>query len=258
MRTFTRRTAAVLLTWGVMGIGAPASAATDPPATQPTSTTQPEADGCTRDPLGLVAGTAVHWVYVFKDPTPRYMRGVAANAYPTYTDLFTAHSSYDMNVFFKPASAYHNYLGTANTATDTTQEKDEQDTMEIEWEQRAMGLPSWPTEGDDVELLGSWIWDCGHWGPQTFTDPRYFTPGTQPGEVVTGERTEMHPPRMVVTHRALPSVTPNGDAVADVLINSNGTFARADEEKAIGNCLTQAVCSQWIPVNDRDYSFDVA
>jgi len=229
------------------------------PTSQPDSTTQPVVDGCTRDPLGLLAGTAPHWAFVNRDPNPRYLRGVARDALPTYTDLFTAHSSYDMNVFFAPLPGYFNYLGTANTSTAQTQSKDDQNTMELEWEQASYPLFAWPTAGDDVEVMGSWIWDCGHWGPGDFSDPRYLIPGTQPGEKITGERTEIHPPRMIIVHRATPSTSNSGSAVTDAYISSRGTPAYADELHSTGQCQTPVqLCPQWMPVNDRDYDFDVA
>jgi hypothetical protein len=227
--------------------------------TNPDSINQPPGDGCERDPLGLVAGTTPQWVYVNGDPSARYLRGTARNARPTHTDLFRAHDSYDMNVFFEPRPEYNQFLGTANLLPG--QDPDEQNTMEIEWEQRAYPLFGWPTRGDDVEIMGSWIWDCGHWGPQNFSDPNFFIPGTQPGEVVTGERTEIHPPRMVIVHRATPSVSDRGGNVADVLISSNGTKARAIEDHPNSSCGTvapAAPCSEWTPVNDRNYEFDIA
>ena len=160
-----------------------------------------------------------------------------------------------MNVFFAPDPVFHDFLGTANTSTEETQAKDEQDAMEIEWEQRAWGPQTWPTAGDRMEIMGSWIWDCGHWGPQDFTDPLYFLGQN----VTTGERTEIHPPRMVIVHRAVPSTSSRGDAVTDVLISSVGTLATAHENYASGACPTPPdTCSQWVPVNDRDYEFDVA
>ena len=224
----------------------------------PDSINRPPKDGCERDPGGLIAGTSPQWAYVYGKPRPRLLTGKARNAYPTYTDLFRAHNSYDMNVFFHPSARYRHYLGTANVDKSQTQDKDELDTMEIEWEQRAYKLFAWPTAGDRFTVEGSWIWDCGHWGPQDFTDPRYFTPGTQPGEAVTGERTEIHAPRMVVVHRAVPSISQRGDAVADALISSVGTMAHSIENHAAGRCTKpQDLCSQYLHVNDRNYSFSV-
>ncbi|MDQ3878458.1 MAG: hypothetical protein M3290_08950 [Actinomycetota bacterium] len=234
-----------------------ASASKHRPA-HPDSINRPPKDGCERDPGGLIAGTSPQWAYVYGKGKPRLLRGRARDAYPTYTDLFRAHNSYDMNVFFDPAPRYGRFLGTANVDKKQTQDKDELNTMEIEWEQRAYKLFAWPTAGDRFTVEGSWIWDCGHWGPQNFTDPRYFTPGTQPGEEVTGERTEIHPPRMVVVQRKVPSLSRRGDAVADVLISSVGTMAHAIENHAAGRCTKpQDLCSQRVRINDRNYRFSV-
>jgi hypothetical protein len=224
----------------------------------PDSKHRPPKDGCQRDPGGLVAGTSPQWAYVHRSRKPRYLRGFARNARPTETDLFRAHDSYDMNIFFHPNKRYSHYLGTANVAGHHTQDKDEDHTMEIEWEQRAYNLFAWPTFHDRVEVMGSWIWDCGHWGPQDFQDPRYFEPGTQAGEKVTGERTEIHPPRMVIVHRRNPSTSKRGDSVTDAIISSQGTFARGVENHAAGFCAKpEDKCRRWTPVNDRDYSFHV-
>ena len=181
---------ALVVAVGLIAVGTPARS-----AAQPDSINQPPQDGCERNPGGLLAGTSPQWVYVNRDPSPQYAVGTARNARPTETDLGRVHDSYDMNIFFAPDAAYQGLLGTANTSTAETQDKDEQGTMEIEWEQRAQPLFSWPTEDDRVDIMGSWIWDCGHWGPQDITPgSAYLQPGTQPGEVVTGERTEFHPP----------------------------------------------------------------
>ncbi|MFN2626337.1 MAG: hypothetical protein ABR520_09675 [Mycobacteriales bacterium] len=224
----------------------------------PDSVHQPERDGCERNPAGLLVGESPQWVYVNRDAAPKYLRGVARNAYPSGDDLFTAHGSYDLNTFFDPDPAFESFLGTANIGQRKTQERDELDTMEVEWEQGALPLFAFPTAGDRLEVMGSWIWDCGHWREEKFTDETYWQPGAQPGEPVTGERTEIHPPRMLVVHRATPSVSPRGDALTDVVISSDGTTARGVEDQVIGNCVvTQHLCSQWTPVNDRNYSFDI-
>ena len=230
------------------------------PSKHPDSIEEPPNDGCERNPGGLLAGSSPQWAYVHRSRKPRYMKGVAREARPTYTDLFRAHDSYDMNIFFRPARRYRTYLGTANISTAQTQDKDEQGTMELEWEQRAYPLWAWPTQGDGVEVLGSWIWDCGHWGPQDFNDPNYFAPGTQEGETVTGERTEIHAPRMLVIHRKQPSRSRRGFAQTDALISSMGTFATAVQNHAAGFCTEPSSdeCAQRVAINHRNYNFNVA
>lgn len=228
-------------------------------AQNPDSTTQPEEDGCARDPIELITGTEAQWVYVNKDDSPQYLVGTAYDAYPTYTDLFTSHDGYDMNIYFLPDPGYEHFLGTANLGVDEEFGSAPPGSMEIEWEQAHFPLFAWPTAGDRVEVMGSWIWDCGHWRTADYTDPTYWLPGAQPTEPVTGERTEIHPPRMVVTHRAGPSTADNRGSVTDVVVSSHGTRARAIQEGATDDCSEPVAsdCPRWHPVNDRDYTFEV-
>ena len=136
---FARPTVAAVAVVGALLLFAGSALA----GTNPDSINQPPGDGCRRDPLGLIAGTTPQWAYVNGDPTAQYLRGTARNARPTHTDLFRAHDSYDMNVFFEPRPEYNRFLGTANLLPG--QDADEQNTMEIEWEQRAYSLFGWPT-----------------------------------------------------------------------------------------------------------------
>ncbi len=224
----------------------------------PDSLTQPLADGCERDPAQLIAGTTPQWVYVNRDPEPKLVVGTVMDAKPTYTDLFRVHDSYDMNLYLRPDEAHWGFLGTANLAENLEWEAPAH-IMEIEWEQRAYSLFAWGTWRDGLEVMGSWIWDCGHWG-QTFEDPGYLVPGTVPGEGdMTGEHTEIHPPRMVVVHRYLPTTSARGDAVTDVLISSKGTIAKGIEDRAAGECdeVLVADCPQAFAVDDRDYTFTI-
>ncbi|MBW3590111.1 MAG: hypothetical protein KY429_11925 [Actinobacteria bacterium] len=227
----------------------------------PDSINGPPADGCERFPEGYVTDSSPQWVYVNRDPQPVYVRGPIAEAHPTYTDNFSNHDSYDMNWNVKPLPEHQSVLSTANLREDAG---DEFMAIHNEWEQIAHPLYSWPTIGDDVEMIGPLVWDCGHWGkdvdkmtPQELL--LWLTPGTQPGEEITGERTEIHPPFSLVVHRAAPSTTPTGGAVTDVLISSNGTLVRAIADREIGKCKAPStrLCSQWQPVNQRDYEFSI-
>jgi hypothetical protein len=83
-------------------------------------------------------------------------------------------------------------------------------------------------------------------------------PGTLPFEDgFTGEWTEVHPPRLVVVHRAAPSSSPSGRALADVIVASDATDAWAAAEWRRGTCAYQELCPEWVPVNDQDYAFEV-
>ncbi len=224
----------------------------------PDSFTQPLADGCERDPAQLIAGTTPQWVYVNRDPEPQRVVGTVMDAKPTYTDLFRVHDSYDMNLYLRPDADHWHFLGTANLAENLEWEAPAQ-IMEVEWEQRAYSMHAWATWRDGLEVMGSWIWDCGHWG-QTFEDPGYLVPGTLPGEAdMTGEHTEIHPPRMVLAHRYLPTTSDRGDAVADIVISSVGTIAKGIEDRAAGQCdeVLVADCPQSFEVDDRDYTFSI-
>jgi hypothetical protein len=64
---------------------------------------------------------------------------------------------------------------------------------------------------------------------------------------------------MMVVHRKVPTTSPSGTSVTDVVISSQGTVAHAVEQWAAGRC-TQPLpdsCPMWQPVNDRNYTFDV-
>jgi hypothetical protein len=161
--------------------------------------------------------------------------------------------------------------------------------MEVEWENASDmhvnddddlkwgALPqfAYPAYGDRVWVEGRWIFDCGH-------------PGSDYKDYVKFE-TEIHPPRALVTFRlnhpavtdsnsqsnapaswlpvtgtpvngfALPSgPTPIPVTEADIFVSGNGGGAND-----ICN-LTPSPCSDWgghtgpwIPVNDRNYVFDI-
>jgi hypothetical protein len=122
--------------------------------------------------------------------------------HPTGVDNPFTHRSYDtvVNVAPDPASEY--LLGTANAlGTGETAQR-----LHTEWESAAFPRWAWPERGDRVELLGSWVWDCDH-----------FAGG--------GERTELHPLRAVVVHRAASPRSRTGEAETDVLVSTDGTAA---------------------------------
>ncbi|MHB8604279.1 MAG: hypothetical protein ACYDCK_03405 [Thermoplasmatota archaeon] len=222
-------------------------------ASHPDSSTQPVADGCTRDPGGLLAGTAPEWVYVNHDPAPKYVRGTVVESHPAGADLFRTHTGYDADTTLALDPAYADFAATANLA-------EENGALAIEWQESVLPTWAWPAPNDTLEVMGSWIWDCGHWG-QGPTDPGYFIPGVAPIEPpVVGEDTEIHPPRMFVVHHAASDVAADGASVADAIISSDGTLARATADHAEGACTAPLadMCPTWTAVNDRDYSFDIA
>ena len=71
--------------------------------------------------------------------------------------------------------------------------------------QGTIGLPLWtnPTVGDRVYVVGRWILDAGH--PES------------------GDRTEVHPPRLVATMRQRPSVSFGASAAqVDIYVSGHG------------------------------------
>jgi hypothetical protein len=210
------RGAAVLLALAAVA-PAPALATTD---VRPDSQTQPLADGCQRNPAGLLTFTSPEWVYVYREPEPRVVEGKAVSTHTAGGDLPQGHDWYDLNSNIDVDPAYAYLLATGNFAGNG----EETGRLHVEWETGTVPAFAWPTENDRVKLWGSWIWDCGHWG-QSFRDPDYFLPGSgeTPGSTnVPGERTEFHPMRAMVVTRANPYEPTTSETESDVFISSDG------------------------------------
>jgi hypothetical protein len=162
-----KRALVVALAGLAMLISAPARAGHG--GKHPDSIAQPPSDGCERNPLDLIStALSPQWAFVNRDATPKYVRGTVELARPTHTDNFRQHDSYDLNWNLRPNAEYQSLLATANLRTD---EAEARGTLHNEWEQRAYPLFAWPTVADDVEMIGSWIWDCGHWSDPDYADP---------------------------------------------------------------------------------------
>jgi len=198
--------------------------------TQPDSQTQPIADGCQRSPAGMLAFTSPEWVYMYREPAPRVVEGIARSTHTAGGDLPEGHDSYDLNSNIDVDPEYAYLLSTANLITGG----EEYNRLHVEWETETVPTYAWPTEGDRVKLWGTWAWDCGHWG-QGYMDPDYFLPGT--GETpfstnVRGEQSEFHPMQAMVVTRANPYRPSIAETETDVFMSSAGTLARAEEERA--------------------------
>src|SRR5919202_1736413 len=168
----------------------------------PNSQTQPLADGCQRNPAGLLSFTSPEWVYVYRDPGAEVVEGTARSTHTAGGDLPEGHDWYDLNSNIDVDSQYSYLLGSANH----TGTGEELNRLHVEWETGSVPNFVWPTEADRVKLWGSWAWDCGHWG-QNFGDPDYLLPGTgeTPGSTnVPGERTEFLPMQAMVVTRSIP------------------------------------------------------
>lgn len=186
------RRAAVVLALAALCAGVAATLAAtarDRGSVDPETDARP--DGCGRDSIAQSERQIPTWVYVgdrnapASGPPPplRRLDGVVSSpadgelaAHPTPEDLPTTHRSYDINVNVRPDPAERALLaGSAAARTGNYAGHGESTArVHVEREQGATPLFVWPERGDRVSLVGSWIWDCGHW-----------TGG--------GERTEIHP-----------------------------------------------------------------
>lgn len=193
-------------------------------ATRPNPETDAVADGCERNPTGLFTAESPNWAYVNDrnapadgpPPPPQWVLGrVSAEfepwlaVHPTGIDNPFTHRSYDVVVNVKPTESQEFLLGTGNLAG----AEETANRLHTEWESAAFPMWAWPERGDQVQLLGSWVWDCDH-----------FAGG--------GERTELHPLRGVVVHK-LPSVrSPRGESEAIVYVSTDGTPASVQADCA--------------------------
>lgn len=226
--------------------------------TRPDPAAQAQADGCGRSVAGLFKREQPTWAYVndatapAEGPAPpaQWARGlVDANpvwlsSHPTDVDDPVTHDSFDFLVNVKPDGPYAFLLGTGNFAGEEGDE--EMGRLHTEWEEAAFPSFAWPEAGDRVDLLGSWIWDCGHWADG-------------------GERTELHPLRAVWVQRAGPSPrSPTGEREGDLFISTDKTPAGASadcahrtkgDRAAFNACLARE--PNWQDVNGA-YRFTLA
>jgi uncharacterized protein (TIGR03437 family) len=148
--------------------------------------------------------------------------GAEQAAHISHEDDPLAHYAHDTNLFLVPDPQYRWTIGTANYIANTESDSDlELGRIELEWEvlnngntesygTGRIGLPEWaiPTVDDRVYAVGRWVLDAGH--PEI------------------GDRTEMHPPRLLATMRQRPAVS-NGLAAAQVDIYVSGHGGGANQ-----------------------------
>jgi len=187
-------------------------------------------DGCGRDYLAQTQRQIPTWVYVGDrynpstgpPPAARLLSGVVGSRYfpdlashPTEEDLPPIHRSYDVNFNVKPDRADTDLMGGsaaqhtgnfAGTSPSTAR-------IHVEREQGAFPSFAWPDPGDRVTLIGSWVWDCGHWTP-------------------AGERTEIHTYRALWVDRRQAARSPAGGREGDLLISNDKTFAGVEADCA--------------------------
>jgi hypothetical protein len=146
--------------------------------------------------------TDPEWISVWSE-APVAMYGTIANAFVSHEDYPNTHYGHDADLVVQPDEEYRWVLGDANFAGDPGSEGF--GLLEFEWETQNsgsptydgygkgnIGLPLWamPTVGDRVFTVGRWIMDNGH--PDT------------------GDRTEIHPFRLLATMRQRDTVVPAG------------------------------------------------
>jgi len=186
-------------------------------ATRPDPATQAQADGCARKTAELFTQQVPTWVYVGdRDlpasgpaPPPQWVKGTLPPTHgtryyavhPTPVDDPPTHDSYDVLMNILPDAGYAGLLGGDEAAGTGNFEGDDEETgrLHTELEQNAFPAFAWPEQGNRVEVLGSWIWDCGHWLPG-------------------GERTEFHPFRALWVDRGVSPRSPSGEKEGDLLI----------------------------------------
>lgn len=207
-------TAALAATFAALA-GGPARTGVDPQ--------QAVLDGCGRDYSAQVRREIPTWVYVNDrdalatgpPPEQRRLEGVVSSRYfpqiashPTEEDLPTVHRAYDFNFDVLPDRAYRGLLG-GDPAAHTGNFEGRgvsSGRIHVEREQTALPKFAWPAPGDRVALVGSWIWDCGHWLPG-------------------GERTEIH------SYRAL-WVVRGGGGEGDLVVSNDKTYAGVEADCA--------------------------
>ncbi|HLB13191.1 MAG TPA: hypothetical protein VJO15_09555, partial [Dehalococcoidia bacterium] len=152
--------------------------------------------------------------------------GTATRTSVSHTDYAPDHNDHDFVFHVATNAGNAQYMGADNP-----------NDMEIEWEQSALSMWAWPTEGDDVLVFGPLIYDCGH----------------------GAGKSEVHPPRGLVSIRqgVATDITGRDSGLGTVLLNRADIFFSSQR--------TPAYCGGWcehgepsyVPVNDQDYKFDL-
>jgi hypothetical protein len=213
-----KRVWALLLLLALAGAGAVGYA-----VTRPDPETEARQDGCGRSRQAEFARQAPGWVYVGDrgypagGPTPpvQWIDGVVRAAgnqaeavHPSGGDDPTTHDSFDFNLNILPDPAYAGLLGGREQEKTGNFEGEGEETGRIHIERELKGFPTfaWAEAGDRVKVMGSWVWDCGHWDPG-------------------GERTELHPYRAMWVERRVSSRSPWGEAEGDLYVSTQATPA---------------------------------
>ena len=193
---------------------------------RPDPTVQALDDGCERFNAGLYTRRAPNWAYVNDrdypssgpPPPPQWVKGTAdskavpfAASHPAGGDNPFTHFRHDFIVNVRPDPQYGFLLGgdPARRVGNFAARGEGTERLHTEWEESAWAAFARPEQGDRIELLGSWVWDCDHTGP-------------------TGEQSEFHPVRAVWVARNPPRPSPRsqyGETEGDLLISTDKTQA---------------------------------
>ena len=205
--------------------GGPVPASPDPQ--------QAVADGCGRNYTAETTRSIPTWVHVGDHdapapgptPPPQRLEGLVSSSHfpelashPTEEDVPTIHRAYDFTFDVLPDPAFAGLLGGDPAAHTGNFAGSGPSTgrVHVEREQTALPRFSWPEPGDRAALVGSWVWDCGHWIP-------------------SGERTEIHSYRALWLERkpGRPSpLSPYGESEADLVLSNDKTFAGVEADCA--------------------------
>ncbi|HJT87810.1 MAG TPA: hypothetical protein VJ732_08135, partial [Bryobacteraceae bacterium] len=134
----------------------------------------------------------------------------------SFEDDPLTHYAHDTNFYLLPDPSYRWTVGTANYFANGEDDSGVAlGRIEVEWEalnngstatyeSGQIGLPAWamPTTGDRMYVVGRWVLDGGH--PEL------------------GDRTEIHPPRLVAVMRQRPAVSSGMGAASQVDIYVSG------------------------------------
>jgi uncharacterized repeat protein (TIGR01451 family) len=243
---------------------APAVLADNPPAPQPTGdSAQSLIDGCQRDAAALIAAQTPEWAYVYNTPPdqppppPRWVSGIADSHNHAFQSVHTSgadfafgHDAMDFNMNVREDSGFDYLLagtgpvGAAGATGNYAGNGEESGRLHTEWEDLTIPRFAWPEPGDRVTELGSWVWDCGHWGtPTNIFSPDYDLP--QEGQpcpspfagdpsqcTITGEHTEFHPYRALFDQKAQSPNSPYAENEAELLVSTDKTRAGKTEDCA--------------------------
>ncbi len=229
----TRARVVVLAAVLAAGLAATLGAFAERGASVPPDPQDAVLDGCGRDYLRQTQRQIPTWVYVGDRDAPaggppppqRRLEGVVNSRYspdlashPTEEDLPTIHRAYDFNFNVLPDRPYRDLLGGDPAAHTGNYAGHSPSTARIHVEREQTALPrfAWPDMGDRVALVGSWVWDCGHWVPG-------------------GERTEMHSYRALWVLRRAGRPSPRsarGETEGDLVLSNDKTYAGIEADCA--------------------------